>query len=121
MRFDNHIFVQFNLVDNAVNPLKVAEIVELFNHNTSTVWWSVAKFSRFGIKKNPYATHWGIFNISNPDKPQLVIYDKFVPRTTVKHQVDGLWYRLTFANEYFRFSISEYKSRKDTLKAHTNP
>lgn len=115
MTFDTHILVQFNIgPGNTMIPLRQNPIGEMESNRyvQGTKFWGVLKGSKYGVYRDPQATHWAVVNIANIDKPRVMLYDAFekTPRIKKVYKIGRNYAIMRNFNKYFKFQISEFKT-----------
>ena len=78
--FDGCIIAFFWLGPNKeINPCKMKHIAHMTNPHDGSEFWGVVGGSKYGVQLPYEATHWGIFNISDPGNPKIIHADA-IPR-----------------------------------------
>lgn len=121
--FSQCVFVQFSLnkdntptiPDNGIKEFAVFENKKY--DNVSFI--GVTRASKYGIRKLKGCTHWGIVDVSNPDKPTMVHYDTY---PSSKPQVIKMRNHYVIVrgkgNHHMNLVISEYQSHQKMKQAH---
>jgi hypothetical protein len=118
MIFEHCHLVQFYInKDKTIVALRSNPIELMYSNKYASYFWGAARGSRYGVYRDPAATHWGIFNFAEEEKPQLMLHDKFetTPKIRRVYIIEDNYVIMRNFNKYFKFRISEHESVK-TLK-----
>jgi hypothetical protein len=123
MDFKNCVLAQFTIGKNKqINVLRENKIAKMVSNRyvQNTTFYGVTGGSKYGNYYDPNATHWGVFDMSDPDNPKLLIYDKFeeTPRIRKVYKLGDSYAVMRKVRKFFSFKICEYPSVNE-LKAHS--
>lgn len=122
MKFNNHILVQFNIgPDNTMIPLRENGIIQMESNRfvQGTTFWGVTGGSKYGVYRDPRATHWAVVNIANVNKPKIVLYDQFeqTPKIKKVYKIGRQYAIIRNFNRFFKFQITDHESISQLRKA----
>lgn len=125
MDFSNCVIVQFNLKPSKkINPLRANPLVLMKSDKyvENAHFWGVARGSKCGIYVDTAATHWGIFDLTDPKNPKILLTDKFedTPRVRKVYKIDGMYAVMRKCNRYYKFQIANFSSIKELKNSAIN-
>lgn len=118
-KWQNCHLVQFSVNDDkTVNVHWEGPLLLIDSTRYENAMFMGVKTSKFGIKIHKDAKYWGIFDLTNPDKPQLVTYNSIPIRSNSNniYQCRENYIALRNTGHYLKFYISQYSSVKQLTK-----
>lgn len=122
--FENCYVVQFTIDQhNNLVPLRNTEMVLCYSdrYDVSAYFWG-ARSSKCGVYRDPKATHWAIVDFSDPENPEMVVYEAFDFESKIRHvhKVRNHYVVIRNFNKYFKIRASEYSSVKELKQSATS-
>lgn len=120
MRMNNLYLVQYSISKKTVIPHKANKLIEITSDKyvKDAKFWAPERTSKYGLKLSNDATHWGLFNLSDPDNPKLLISDEMPTLFAKKIWVYGKNYIIVRrTNHYMKFYVSPFKNVQSLKKS----
>jgi hypothetical protein len=122
MKLDNHLLVQFIIgPENSMIPIRQNEIHQFESNKfvEGTKFWGVSGGSRYGVYRDPQATHWAVVDASNVNKPKVILYDQFekTPKIKKVYKIGRHYAIMRNFTKFFKFQITEHSTISDLRNA----
>ena len=117
--WENCHFVQFSInQDGTINPLWESDLRLIDSPRYHDAMFMGCRGSKFGTRIVKDATHWGIFDLTKPNKPTLVCHNTIPPKSPLNkiYEARGNYVAIKNTGSYLKFYISQHKSVKELVK-----
>lgn len=121
-KWENCHLVQFSLnEDKTVNIHWEGQLKLIDSTRYQDAMFMGVKTSKFGIRIHKDAKYWGIFDLTDPNNPDLVTYNTIPIRSLSNNLYEARDSYIAIRNTgfYLKFYISQHKSVKQLTKKAT--